>query len=193
MGRLILIRHGQSEGNRAGCFTPHPDIPLTERGREQAEAAAATIAAHFAPARVVSSPFLRARQTAEILATGFGLDVDVAGDLRERSYGALAGLPYSTPRVGYDPSAYWTWRPPGGETLDEVLIRAGAVLDGLVADAPDADVVVVSHGAVMLALARHVRGQWGTGGVVGNAGMLVVEHEDGAWGDAKSLHTESDA
>lgn len=193
MGRLILIRHAESEGNRDRCFTPHPEIPLTGRGREQAEVAATVLAQRFAPSRIVSSPFLRARQTAEILAAGLGLRVEIAADLRERSYGELAGSPYATPRIGYDPASYWTWRPPGGETLDEVVLRAGAVLDGLVAAAPDAEIVVVSHGAVMMALDRHVRGTWGPGRVVENAAMVVVEHENGTWLDANPLDVERHA
>jgi broad specificity phosphatase PhoE len=190
MGRLILIRHAESEGNRDRCFTPHPEIPLTDRGRDQAREAAARIGHRFAPSRIVSSPFLRARQTAEILASTLRLEVEVADDLRERSYGELAGSPYATPRPGYDPASYWTWRPPGGETLDEVARRAGAVLDRLVTAAPDDELIVVSHGAVMMALDRHVRGAWGPGKVVDNAGVVVVEHENGAWVDAIPLDVE---
>lgn len=193
MGRLILMRHAESEGNRDRCFTPHPEIPLTDRGREQARAAAEAIAGRFAPHRVVASPFLRARQTAGIVSSVLGLDVEIAEDLRERCYGDLAGSPYDTPRVGYDPASYWTWRPPGGETLDEVVLRAGAVLDRLVGAAPDEEIVVVSHGAVMMALDRHVRGAWGPSRVVPNAGLIVVEHANGAWLDAKSLDVERPA
>ncbi len=190
MGRLILMRHAESEGNRDGCFTPHPEIPLTDRGREQAQAAARLIAERLAPVRIVSSPFLRARQTADILSMVLGLDVEIAEDLRERSYGELAGSPYSSPRVGYDPTCYWTWRPPGGETLEEVLLRAGAVLDRIAAAAPEDEVVVVSHGAVMMALHRHVRGTWGPRAVVGNAEMVLVEHAGGLWLDANPFDVE---
>jgi broad specificity phosphatase PhoE len=190
MGRLILMRHAESEGNRDGRFTPHPEVPLTDRGREQAHAAARQIAERLAPARIVSSPFLRARQTADILSMVLGLEVEIADDLRERSYGELAGTPYSAPRPGYDPASYWTWRPPGGETLDEVLVRAGAVLDRLAAAAPDQEVLVVSHGAVMMALDRHVRGAWGPRTVVDNAGMIVVEHAEGVWLEANPLDVE---
>ncbi|HEV7732357.1 MAG TPA: histidine phosphatase family protein [Candidatus Binatia bacterium] len=193
MGRLILIRHAESEGNRAQCFTPHPEIPLTDVGRAQALDAAAVLAARFAPTRIVSSPYLRARQTADILGGHLGLAVEVHDDLRERSYGELAGSPYSTPRPGYDKSRYWTWRPPGGETLDEVVQRAGAALDGLVATAPDDEIVVVSHGAVMMALERHVRGAWGPGTVVRNTGMLIAEHAAGAWTGLAPLEFEASA
>ncbi|MCW5889450.1 MAG: histidine phosphatase family protein [bacterium] len=180
---MLLVRHAESEGNRAACFTPHPEIPITPEGRMQAHAAAARLRA-FAPARVVSSPYLRARQTAHILAEELALrTVHVEDDLRERSYGALAGLPYATPRPGFDPACYWDWRPPGGETLVEVVARAGAALDRVAAAAAadGHDVVVVSHGAVMLALVRHVTGRWGPSRVVPNVGLLVARHDGDAW------------
>jgi probable phosphoglycerate mutase len=180
------VRHGESEGNRERVFTRTPDVPITDRGRAQARAAGDWIAARCAPVRIVSSPFLRARQTAAILAEVLSLPrpVDVEEDLRERGYGELAGRPYAAVRAlpDYDPAAYWRWCPPGGgETLVEVARRAGAVLDRVVHGAPPGDVVVVSHGAVMTALWWHVTGVWRAGRVVGNAGIIVAEHADGRW------------
>lgn len=181
MGRLILIRHGESEGNRDRRFTPHPEIPLTAAGRSQAEAAAGWIARQYAVRGIVSSPYARARETADILASGLGLPVTVEPDLRERSYGAFAGESYDTPRPGYDPAAYWSWQPPGGETLRQVLVRAGQALDRVARAAGVDDVLVVSHGAVMLVLWRHVTGTWGAPRVVPNAGVLEVECQDGSY------------
>jgi len=181
VGRLLLVRHGESEGNRAGRFTPHSGIPLTRTGRDQAQAVALWMASHYAPRTVVSSPFARAQETAEIVAGALGLVVRVEADLRERSYGTLAGEPYGTPRAGYDPTAYWTWQPPGGETLLEVAARAGSALDRIAAAEPVDDVIVVSHGAVMLALWRHITGSWAEPRVVPNAGVIEVEHRDGAY------------
>jgi len=184
MGRLLLIRHAESEGNRDRVFTATPEVGLTEAGADQARRAAGRIQRDYAPVRIVSSPFRRARQTAAILAEALALPVSVEADLRERCYGSLAGQPYSSARGGgdYDPANYWNWCPPnGGETLVTVAARAGAVLDALRDTAPDDDVVVVSHGAVMLALWRHVTGNWHMGRVVGNTGIMVVEHRDGAY------------
>jgi len=183
MGRLVLIRHGESEGNRERRFTRTPDVPLTDTGRTQARVAADWIATRYRPLHLVSSPFLRARQTATILADRLAVPVHVEDDLRERSYGTLAGEPYTAALscAGYDPGAYWNWCPPGGETLTAVVARAGAALDRIAVGAPGKDVVVVSHGAVMLALWRHVTGAWWTGRVSRNAGMIVVEHEGGRW------------
>ena len=188
MRRLVLIRHGESEGNRDRTFTATPDVPMTDAGRAQVRAAAAWIAAHFRPARIVASPFARARETAAILAGRLAVPIVVEDDLRERSYGELAGRPYSAvlESADYDPASYWLWAPPGGETLVEVAARAGAVLDRIAA-AGDRDVVVVSHGAVMMALWQHVTGAWRTGKVARNAGMVIVEHEDGHWVGAAAV------
>jgi glucosyl-3-phosphoglycerate phosphatase len=183
MPRLILIRHGESEGNRDRIFTPTPEVSITDNGRTQVRDAAEWIAARYAPVHVVTSPFRRAVQTAEIIAARFDVPVSVEPDLRERSYGELAGQPYTAARscAGYDPVNYWTWCPPGGgETLVDVAARAGAVLDRIARGA-GGDTVVVSHGAVMMALWRHVTGEWRQGRVSRNAGLVIVEHGDGGY------------
>ena len=183
MGRLVLIRHGESEGNRDRIFTHTPEVPLTDAGHAQVRAAAEWVAERYRPVAVVSSPFLRARQTAAILAERLALAVRVEEELREQSFGELAGQPYAALRDSsdYDPARYWLWRPPGGETLLEVAARAGAALDRVAAGAAGNDVVVVSHGGVMMALWWHVTGEWRTGKVARNAGLVVVEHEAGRW------------
>jgi len=185
VGRLILIRHGESEGNRERRFTRTPEVALTPEGLEQARAAGGWIAARYAPVRIVSSPFRRALQTSAALAESLNLAVDVEHDLREMSYGDLAGEPYEVGRGIRGTSPYWDWRPPNGETLAEVLARAGAALDRVAAAAPADDVVVVSHGGVMRALWRHVTGEWQTGSVVRNAGIILVDHYAGSYVNAQ--------
>ena len=188
MGRLLLIRHGESEGNRDRVFTRSPEVPLTPTGRQQARETAQFVRERYEPGRLVSSPFTRARQTAEIIGEVLGLELSIEEDLRERSYGEYAGLPYDTARPQFDPRAYWDWRPPGGETLEEVAVRVGRALDRISAGAHHRDVVVVSHGAVMMALWRHVTGEWAMPGrVVRNAGILLVEHDAGRYREAVLL------
>ena len=189
MARLVLIRHGESEGNRDRVFTRTPEVPLTEAGRAQVRRAAEWVAARYRPVAVVSSPFLRARQTAAVVAEWLAVPVRVEEDLREQSYGELAGQPYAALRRAsdYDPARYWLWRPPGGETLVEVAARAGPALDRVAAGAPGDDVIVVSHGGVMMALWRHVTGEWRMGRVARNAGLVVVEHEAGRWHGATAI------
>jgi probable phosphoglycerate mutase len=193
MGRLLLIRHAESEGNRDQVFTATPHVGLTERGRAQARTTAEWLRGRHAPRLVVSSPYARAQQTAAIIADVLGVPVTVEDDLRERDYGTLAGQAYATPRVGYERDRYWLWRPTGGETLEDVLARIGAVLDRLAASSGDDDVVVVSHGAVMMAAHRHVTGAWPPAGrVVRNAGIVVVEHGLGRYRDAREVPGDED-
>jgi probable phosphoglycerate mutase len=167
-------------------------VELTARGEAQARAAGRLVGARFAPVAVVASPLRRALRTAELIAAELGLDVAIEPELRERSYGAFAGRPYADARPGFDPAAWGDWRPPGGESLVEVAVRVGAALDRVAARHAGADVVVVSHGGVMLALARHVTGDWGAGRVARNAEILVATHRAGAWdGLAAVAETES--
>jgi broad specificity phosphatase PhoE len=189
MGRLVLIRHGESEGNRDRVFTSTPDVSLTGTGRAQVRARADWVADRYAPHHIVSSPYARARETSAILAARLGVPVLIEEDLRERSYGEFAGRPYATIRdcEGYDPEAYWLWCPAGGETFPDVVARTGAALDRIATATPAEDVVVVSHGAVMMALWKHVTGMWRAGKVARNAGVVVVEHDAGRWIGATAI------
>lgn len=185
-GRLILVRHGESEGNRAQRFSPNPDILLTEAGVEQARETGRTIARHFRPTRLVASSYHRAQHTARIIAEiiAYAGEILVEPDLRERGIGELAGQPYRAMREHpeYEVSRFWEWCPGGGESLLDVQRRAAPVLGRLVATHPGEDVVVVSHGGVMLALCAHVEGGWTRSRVARNCEVLVVTHAPGeAW------------
>jgi glucosyl-3-phosphoglycerate phosphatase len=177
--RLLLVRHGESEGNFERCFSPNPHIELTERGVDQARTAGRLIASGFAPVRIVSSPFRRAVRTARLIAgeTSYDAEIDVEHDLRERDIGELAGRPYGWMREhpAYRPDRFWEWRPAGGESLVDVQERAAPVLQRILANGPEGDVVVVSHGGVMLALCAHIEGSWLRPHVARNCEVLVVE------------------
>ena len=182
-GRLILVRHGESEGNRDRTFTQNSDVPLTPLGREQARAAAGRIAKRYAPSRLVSSPFRRAQQTAEIIADVLGLGVEFESALREQSFGKLAGRPYEAllSDAAYHEGPRWQWRPPGGESLTDVYARVVPAFERIARTGAGEDIVLVSHGGVMLALCAYVSGSWDGTAVAPNAGVVVVEHHDGAY------------
>ncbi len=181
--RFILVRHGESEGNRDRRFTPTHLAPLTELGREQARRAAEWIAERFAPDLVVVSPYLRTRQTAAIIAEHFKLPIEVEGDLRERHMGILAGKPYGllAEDPTYDRNRFWLWRPAGGENIEDVKARAGRVLDRLAQSHRGRQLVVVSHGGVMSALWAHASGSWSQAKVPRNCGIVIAEHAEGRY------------
>jgi len=181
--RLILVRHGESEGNRDRTFTQSASVPLTPLGREQAGQAAALIAEQFAPQRVVASPFARARETAEIVAAAFGLEVELEAALREQSFGVFAGQPYEAllGDAAYHEGPRWHWRPEGGESLIDVSARVVPAFERLARESAGRDTVIVSHGGVMLTLCAFVAGSWDGLSVTPNAGVVVVEFAEGRY------------
>ena len=179
MSRLILVRHGESSGNRDRIFATSPhDLPLTELGYRQANEVAKRIGELFRPKLIVTSVYLRASETARIIAGALGLPIEVEPQLKEREIGSHRGRSYDSflTESDYDPQHPWAWKPHGGESFVDVRARVAPVLDRLAALHPDRDVVVVSHGGVMTALWAHVAGSWNGAHSPPNCGMVLIEH-----------------
>jgi broad specificity phosphatase PhoE len=151
VARLILIRHGESVANAERRFTRGPHEPLSARGREEALDRARRLAKRFDPVALYSSPFVRALETARLVGRVLGLEPTVVDALREQDFGELRGQSYEVLRAPRREDR-WRFRPPGGETLEEVLTRAGPALDAIAEQHLGSEVVVVSHGGVMAAL-----------------------------------------
>ena len=182
-GRLILVRHGESESNLARSFSASPDISLTPKGIAQAYEVARRIKTRFTPEAVLSSHFRRAHQTAQIIGAELNLPVEIVDAIHERDLGVLRGHSYDALREfvkqapDYDPNRGWLWRPENGESYEDVRIRITAAFDLLRQRFPEHEVVVVSHGGVMLAMWAHLTGQWRGAHLPGNCGIVLVEHE----------------
>ena len=172
--RIWLVRHGESAGNvardlaEAGGLaqieiaTRDMDVPLSDRGIEQAEALAHWIAeqpAEQRPTTVLASPYVRARQTADRLLAAAGLtDGDLVVDerLREREFGILdrltrAGIVERFPEQA-ELRAFlgkFYHRPPGGESWCDVGLRLRSVVDSLARDYAGERVLIVSHQVVI--------------------------------------------
>ena len=104
MTDLILWRHGQTDYNLQGRIQGRVDIPLNGTGREQARRAADIIAV-LKPTRIVSSPLVRARATAETLASLIGQSVEVDSALAEKSFGDWEGLKADDIKAQWPPGA----------------------------------------------------------------------------------------
>jgi broad specificity phosphatase PhoE len=186
-GKILLVRHGETDANRLRCFAESDEIFLTGAGERQAQELAARLAASFRPHALFSSPFVRARQTGEIIARTLKIPSDVIAGLHERDFGCLKGQPYG--RLGEmmsadilcDPARSWMWTPPGGESLDDVRRRAMAAIDNLRELYPAKELIVVSHGAVIQSICAHITGQWTEKSVPPNCGMVVIGYEAQTW------------
>jgi probable phosphoglycerate mutase/uncharacterized phosphatase len=185
--RIILVRHGETEANVRGHFAESDEIPITDAGRLQAHTLALRLARDFQPAALISSAFLRARQTSEILGRTLGLATEVIEGIHERDFGSLRGHPYS--RVAEvasaddlrDPDKARGWRPAGGESLEDVRLRAIAALEDLRIRYRGRQVVVVCHGAVIRSICSHITGEWGENYILPNCAAVVVVHSEQGW------------
>jgi broad specificity phosphatase PhoE len=137
---LFVVRHGQTAANAAGLLLGRADPPLTDLGRRQAEALAVALPE---PDRLLSSPLLRARETA----AAFGVEVQIDDRWLELDYGELDGV-----RVASVPADLWRrWRadcgfvPSGGESLQALGARVREACEELELEARDHNVVVVTH------------------------------------------------
>ncbi|MFD8561766.1 histidine phosphatase family protein [Streptosporangium canum] len=146
MNEMILLRHGETEWSRDGRHTGRTDLPLTDKGDNQARALAPLVKGRTFDLTLVS-PALRARRTAELA----GLtDYETDPDLWEWDYGGYEGI--TTPDIRETRPGWFLWRDgviPGdaehpGESAREVGARADRVVAR--ARAVDGDVVLVAHG-----------------------------------------------
>jgi broad specificity phosphatase PhoE len=127
---LWLIRHGETEWSAAGKHTGRSDIPLTEHGCEMA-ANLGKFLAGVEFCAVLRSPLLRAKETCEI--AGFG-DVAVVDDgLCEWDYGVYEGKTTSEIQAEIPGWSVWKDAIPGGETVEQVGVRADGVIARAVA------------------------------------------------------------
>jgi broad specificity phosphatase PhoE len=138
--QLWLVRHGETEWSASGRHTSRTDLDLTEAGVEAARSVAEKLRG-TSFARVLSSPLLRARRTAELAGVG---SPELVEDLREWDYGDDEGL--TTAQIRESRPGWTVWRdgPQGGETCAEVGARADRVIE--LVRAMDGPVLAFSHG-----------------------------------------------
>ena len=159
MGDLLLVRHGETEWSVSGQHTSFTDLPLTQRGEEQAKSLAPLLAGR-AFARILTSPLGRAIGTAELA----GLSGAVPDpELHEWDYGGYEGI--TTVEIHRTRPDWYLWTdgvpqgPPGhpGESPGEVGARADRVLARIAPGIAEGDVILVAHAHFLRVLtARHL-------------------------------------
>jgi broad specificity phosphatase PhoE len=161
--RVLLVRHGQSQGNAERRFGGHSPTPLSELGRRQAEATGRALAREGVTA-VYSSDLLRAVQTAEPLARAAGLEVETTAALRERSVGRMEGLTFEEAAAAHPEEYAALLRRDfervlsGGESYRQLLDRAASALDRAVERHRGGTLALFSHTGTICILALHLMG-----------------------------------
>jgi broad specificity phosphatase PhoE len=152
---ILIARHGQSDWNQEKRWQGHADRPLTERGREQAQALADRVA-HIELDAVYSSDLQRARDTAAVVAESQGLELRQLPELREVDVGSWSGLTRAEAEERF-PEGFARWRDgfPGwkdGETYEAMTDRVLRAVDEIAEEHEGGRVLVVSHGGPIRAI-----------------------------------------
>jgi alpha-ribazole phosphatase len=170
MLRLLLIRHGETHWNAAARFQGQSDIPLNQRGRQQAAALASAMAGEGIQT-LYASDLRRAWETARTIAAVAGLAARREPRLREMSFGAWEGLTYGDIQRR-DDRALTAWQadpsqvsPPQGETLIQVANRVREAYNDMIFNHTEHTVALVAHGGPLqlllcLALGLPPRSHW---------------------------------
>jgi broad specificity phosphatase PhoE len=156
MTRLVLIRHGETEGNVSQVWHGALDAPLTSRGQAQVKATAERMRQL---ARVMDveafyvSPLARAQSTAAAIATAIGMTPIVEAGLREFDLGDWEGRSFE--ELHREENLWGRWKvdprfaPPNGESPHTFNQRAVKTVSELVANHPGKTVLIVTHGGVI--------------------------------------------
>lgn len=148
--RLIIVRHGSTEHSPSRKLSGINALPLSDLGNAQARALAARLAGTPDVAAVVSSPLVRAAQTATPIAAALGVSVTTEEGYREVDFGAWEGLSFGQATAGWPQDmAKWSRNPavaaPGGESFAQLAQRVIPARDKTLADYAGRTVIVVSH------------------------------------------------
>lgn len=159
-GSLTLIRHGQTDWNKHHLMQGSSDIPLNDRGREQAVETGNKLRELGLEFDVlVSSPLSRAYETAEIVGKQLGLDVSgTHNGLVERHYGEAEGLDIST-EARAEPDAFYA----DVESERSVYVRGVKTLREIVEENPGKRIIAVAHGSIIRRVLCAAHGkEWAT-------------------------------
>jgi 2,3-bisphosphoglycerate-dependent phosphoglycerate mutase len=166
MPLLVLIRHGESQWNLENRFTGWTDVPLTEKGRDEARRAGEKLRGiHFD--RAYTSVLKRAIDTLDIVLQTIGqvgLPVSYDQALNERHYGDLQGLNKAETAAKYGKEQVHQWRrsydvaPPGGESLKDTAARTLPYFETHIV--PDVragkNILVSAHGNSLRSIVMHL-------------------------------------
>ena len=166
MAQLVLIRHGESQWNLENRFTGWVDVPLTEKGREEARGAGEKLR-DIRFDKAYTSVLQRAIETLEILLEVIGQErIPVERDpaLNERHYGDLQGLNKAETAEKVGKEQVHVWRrsydvaPPGGESLKDTAARTLPYYESHIV--PDVragkNVLVSAHGNSLRSIVMHL-------------------------------------
>ena len=162
--RIILVRHGHVAGIHPERFRGRAEVPLSELGIQQIALTAARCQRSIKPSAVLTSPLGRALETGRAIAEAFGQAPEILPGLYDIDYGDWQWKTHDEVAAAY-PAAYAQWKNlpdqmqmPGGESLQQVLVRVTEGLMAVLKNYEDKTVVMVGHDSVNRVLLLHMLG-----------------------------------
>jgi broad specificity phosphatase PhoE len=161
--KIYILRHGETDWNRKKLFRGRSDIELSQRGRDQARAAAETFRRKQISS-MYTSPVLRSVETAEIVSEIIGIPFTEAPELSDPDCGTWTGMNLEKVRISYPqehglmenhPSQL---RFPGGESVFEVYERVSRFILQDLWDHEDGDILLVTHNFIFQVFSMAVLG-----------------------------------
>ena len=184
VGRIIMIRHGETAWNAQGKAQGLADNPLNSRGRAQSSAAGRLVNGMFSPNKVWSSNLTRSVETASAVSE----NVEISPLLREMDLGKWDGLHWDAlcaefpEEVGRFEKSEIAFHPPGGESFQELFSRVGNFARSAKLLDSDGDIVVVAHAWVLASLISLLLGLKGSDAcrfVLENGALAVIAVSNG--------------
>jgi broad specificity phosphatase PhoE len=172
---IVLVRHGETEWSRSGQHTGSTDVPLTDRGRRQAERLGEMVTGRSF-SLVLTSPLVRAAETCRL--AGLGDVAEVHDRLREWDYGDYEGRTTAAIREEVPGWTVWTHGVPNGEAADDVGRRADEVIARIAA--ADGDAAVFGHGHMLRVLTARwcdLHPRWGRLFALDTATLSILGYE----------------
>lgn len=144
--KVYVARHGETQWNAENKICGRTDLPLTEKGLLQAQALAQK-AALLEIDLILSSPMLRARQTAEPTAKALGMPILTDDRLIEQDYGIYEGMDRQDPGFLANKRQF-ACKYPGGESMMQLAYRVYGLLEELKETYPEKSILLVCHGGI---------------------------------------------
>ena len=159
MTTLYFMRHAESEANLADILASQIDFPLTNKGMADAEEIAQEFKLQHNIDRIISSPLIRAKQTAIAFEKVFNLNAETDERVIEQDLGVYAGKTYAElenePNYCHDRALRWQWQPDGnGESYAMIEQRLQPFFDMLFTS-NDNHILILTH-AVTLRMVKSI-------------------------------------
>ena len=158
--RIYFLRHAQTKHNVSSVISTNDEVSLDEKGFDQANKLAQRLSKQFPIDMIYSSPLMRAKQTATVIAESFGLDINYSDELIEYSFGPIAGMRFDDVKNKlpdlYEELIEWSEAPveekfsrpdlPGLESLESMKSRIQRFTEKVIAENEGRRIAVVTHG-----------------------------------------------